>query len=595
MTALMHWLDWRRWIVYTHRWLGIAGGVLFVAWFVSGVVMMYVRMPGMANEERLARAPALDLSTATVSPLEAARAVGLVPDEAASLGRLTRPGVETTAQTLAAEISIDRVRVARLGDRPVYRFGTGRNETVVYADTPEILGLIDRAQAEAIARRYAPASTGRMRYDAYMTEPDQWTLQARGLMPIHRFALDDADATRVYVSALSGDVVLRTTRAERFWGYLGPVTHWVYFTPLRTHGSVWSEFIIWSSLIGCVMCLTGLVWGVWRYSPMRRFRLRRVPSQSPYAGLMKWHHYTGLVFGVITLTWTYSGLLSMGPFNWFESPGMTAAQREAYTGGPLRVDLLTLDGMRASLAALEHALGSSPKELEATQFRGEPFWLAYRAPLAAEAAQWMHVGLWPRAPRPRLEHRSVSAVDPAAGTFARFDEPRFGRESMLEIAHEVMPGVPLHDALWLQAYDAHYYDLRGGRPLPVLRVRFADAARTWLYLDPARGAIVQKMDDTRRLRRWLYQGLHSLDVPFLYYKRPLWDVVVIVLSIGGVALSATTLLPGFRRLRRRVASGFGRTATGFGLQAVDRHPQSKVRSPQPVRTRPAATPAPSAE
>ena len=77
--------------------------------------------------------------------------------------------------------------------------------------------------------------------------------------------------------------------------------HWVYFTPLRKNGSVWSEFIIWSSLIGCVMCMTGLVWGLWRYSPTSRFRLKRVPSQSPYAGWMKWHHYAGLIFGVITL------------------------------------------------------------------------------------------------------------------------------------------------------------------------------------------------------------------------------------------------------------------------------------------------------
>jgi hypothetical protein len=580
MSALVHWFDWRRWVVYTHRWLGIVGGVLFVAWFVSGVVMMYARMPGMAQEERLARAPALDLSSATVSPLEAARAVGLVPEEASELGGLARPGVETTAQKLAAEISIDRVRVAMLGDRPVYRFGTGRNETIVLADSPQVVGLVDRAQAEAIARGYAPDYTGPFQYDGYMTEPDQWTLQARGLMPIHRFALDDEDATRLYVSALSGDVVLRTTRAERFWGYLGPVTHWVYFTPLRKHGSVWSEFIIWSSLIGCVMCLTGLVWGVWRYSPMRRFRLKRVPSHTPYAGWMKWHHYTGLIFGVITLTWTYSGLLSMGPFNWFQSPGITPAQREASTGGPLRVDLMTLDGLRASVAELERAFdgGLKPsdyvepngsqgsrrasvlRELEAMQFRGEPFWLAYRAPSAAEAPQWMHIGLLPRAPRPRLEHRYVSAVDPPAGTFARFDEPRFGRESMLEVARAAMPNVPLDNAVWLQEYDAHYYDLRSARALPVLRVQYADDVRTTLYLDPARGAIVQKMDDTRRLRRWLYQGLHSLDFPFLYYKRPLWDVVVIVLSIGGLALSATTLLPGWRRLRRRQA-GAGYWAT----------------------------------
>lgn len=557
---MMHWLDWRRWLVYTHRWLGIVGGVLFVAWFFSGVVMMYARMPGMANEERLARAAALDLATATVSPLEAARAALLINDDAASQIDLIRPGTETTAQKRAAEISVERVRVGMLGNRPVYRFGAGRNETMVFADTATLVEPIERAEAEAIARRFAPGYTGLVRYDGYLTEPDQWTLQARGLMPMHRFALDDADDTRVYVSAQSGDVVLRTTWRERLWGYLGPVTHWVYFTPLRRNGSLWSEFIIWSSLIGCVMCVTGLVWGLWRYSPRSRFRLKRVPSQSPYSGMLKWHHYAGLLFGVITTTWTYSGLLSMGPFNWFSSPGITATQRDVFTGGPLRLELLTLDRLRSAAAQIETSFegGGSLKELEVTQFRGQPYWLGYRAPSTEEAVQWMHAGLLPRAQRPRLEHRYVSAVEPEAGTFARFDEPRFGEDTLLELARAAMPDVAVDNASWLNEYDAHYYDLRGARPLPVLRVQYADANRTWLYVDPARGAIVQRTDDTRRLRRWLYQGLHSLDFPALYYQRPLWDIVVIGLSIGGLALSATTLLPAWRRLRRN-ARGIVRT------------------------------------
>ena len=38
-------LPWRRAILYTHRWLGILGGVLFLVWFASGIVMMYARMP----------------------------------------------------------------------------------------------------------------------------------------------------------------------------------------------------------------------------------------------------------------------------------------------------------------------------------------------------------------------------------------------------------------------------------------------------------------------------------------------------------------------------------------------------------------------
>ena len=551
----MRWLDWRRWMAYTHRWLGIVGGVLFVAWFISGVVMMYARMPGLANEERLARAPVLDLSTVTVSPLEAARAVGLAADHTDALGDLTRAEAETTAQKLAAEISFDRVRVGMLGDRPVYRYGAGRNETIVFADSPAILDPIGRTEAEAVARRYAPDYTGMFRYDGYVTEPDQWTLQAQALMPMYRFALDDEEDTRLYVSSVNSDVVLRTTRSERLWGYLGPVTHWVYFTPLRIHGPFWAEFIIWASLIGCFMCITGLVWGVWRYSPTSRFRLKRVSSQSPYAGYLKWHHYAGLLFGVVTLTWTYSGLLSMGPFNWFSSPGITRQQREAFTGGPLRADLLTLDNLRVAAAEIDRSFGSgrtagSVRELEVTQVRGEPYWLAYRAPSDAEAVQWMHAGLLPRAPRPQLERRYSSAVHPEAGTFAEFDEERLNGNSMLDLASAAMPGVPVEDAVWLHEFDAYYYDLRGARSLPVLCVRYEDPARTWLYMDPARGGIVLKTDDTRRLRRWLYQGLHSLDFPFLYYERPLWDIVVIVLSVGGLVLSATTLVPAWRRLRR---------------------------------------------
>src|SRR4051794_36982596 len=103
-------LDWRKALVYIHRWLGIGGCVLFAAWFVSGIVMMYARMPGLANEERLARAPALDLSTAAMSPAEAAQKLG---------------------------IQADRVQVGMLGQRPVYRYATGRTQTIVFADTAD--------------------------------------------------------------------------------------------------------------------------------------------------------------------------------------------------------------------------------------------------------------------------------------------------------------------------------------------------------------------------------------------------------------------------------------------------------------------------
>ena len=508
--------DWRKLLAYTHRWLGIAGCVLFVAWFVSGIVMMYARMPGLADEERLARAAVLDLSAVALSPAEAAE---------------------------KASVRVTNVQVGMLRGRPIYRF-RGREQTVVFADTGELFGgMVDEREAREVARLYAPGYSGEIRLAEYLTEPDQWTIQSRGQLPMFRFALDDEAATHLYVSEVTGNVELRTSRAERFWGYLGPVFHWVYFTPLRVNGPLWTQFIIWSSLIGCVMCVTGIVWGLWRFSPRSRFRLKRVPSVSPYAGWMKWHHVSGLIFGLVTLTWTYSGLLSMGPFNWFRSPPPGQAERDASTGGPLKVELLTIDSMRAAVAAIGPSF--APKELESMQFRGEPHWMAYRAPTTGEAALWMNIGLLPRAPRPQLEHRYVSAINPERGAITTF-----GREAMTEIALAAMPGVPVQDSVWIDEYDGYYYDPRGSRTLPVLRVRYADANETWLYLDPGRGGIVQRSGKVSRLRRWLYQGFHSLDFPFLYFKRPLWDIVVILLSVGGAVLSFTTMLPAIRRLRR---------------------------------------------
>jgi len=114
-----------------------------------------------------------------------------------------------------------------------------------------------------------------------------------------------------------------------------------------------------------------------------------------------------------------------------------------------------------------------------------------------------------------------------------------------------MPGVAVADAIWLQEYDAYYYNQDGVRPLPVLRVRYDDAESTWLYLDPNLGTML-KQDWGARWNRWLYHGLHNLDFPIWYYRRPLWDIGMIVLSIGGLVLSTTTLVPSWRRLERHV-------------------------------------------
>ncbi|MEQ1761306.1 MAG: hypothetical protein ABL986_23605 [Vicinamibacterales bacterium] len=509
--------DWRRVLVYSHRWLGIAGCLLFIAWFVSGVVMMYARMPSLSAEERLMRIPALDLSTARVEPSAALATTGLAPRTA---------------------------RMAMLGDRPVYQFSAGANWATVYADTGEQVTELSQADTLTLARAFVPEHAATIHLNATLLDSDQWTLSSalRPLMPLHRFSLGDAAGTDLYISALTGEAVMKTTRRERVWGYLGAVLHWLYFTPFRRDTALWVNTIVYLSIAGSLMCLSGIVWGLWRFSPSSRFRLKRVPARSPYAGMMKWHHYAGLIFGLTTFTWIFSGLMSMTPWDWSPGNAPTRAQREVVSGGPFGLDGLTLDGIRRGVGQITAEF--APKEVEVVQFRGERFLLAYRAPLSAEEIRWGNTDLPAFVAPQTLEHRFVSLSAEPGEPFTRFKGDEF-----LVLASDVMPGVTVTDARWLEDYDSYYYSRSGALSLPVLRVQYDDPVQTWLYFDPFRGAVVQKEERLSRLERWLYHGLHSLDFPFLYYRRPLWDVVLILLSIGGIVSSATTVLPAVRRLR----------------------------------------------
>ena len=106
----------------------------------------------------------------------------------------------------------------------------------------------------------------------------------------------------------------------------------------------------------------------------------------------------------------------------------------------------------------------------------------------------------------------------------------------------------------LDRYDAYYYARGYSRerqaPLPVLRVKFGDPMETWVYVDPALGRVVAREHRFTRIERWLFNGLHSLDFAFWYDRRPLWDIGVIALSLGGLASSGIGLWIGCGRIRR---------------------------------------------
>jgi hypothetical protein len=487
---------WWAALAFTHRWLGIAGCLLFLLWFVSGIAMMYVRMPELTAAERLAHAPPIAADAIRIDP---ARAL-------AAMQRASPIGLE----------------VAMLGDRAVYR-SREPVPAVVYADTGERLDEVTPAAAAAAAAAFA-GDARTVRDAGRLDTADQWTLQLRPHFPLRRFTVDDGAGTELYVSGRTGAVVLDTNRRERFWAYVGPVAHWLYLPVLRRNGPLWTQTIIWTSGLGLVLCVTGLVAGLLRFSPFRQYRVGRTAAMSPYAGWMKWHHYSGLLFGVVTFTWTFSGLLSMGPFAPLTGPGLSPAQREPVTGSvESLMDVSAHDVQRAVRAA---GSGLDVREMEAIGFRGRGYWVASED---------------------TTRHRLVP-LDASASAIDRFD-----RAELEAVARGIAPDAAGVELTWLDAYDEYYYDRASPRPLPVLRARYTDPDATWIYLDPSRGNIALVASRRDRANRWLYHGLHSLDPAWLRNRRPLWDVVVIALSLGGIAGAATSLVPACRRLARHAA------------------------------------------
>jgi hypothetical protein len=212
------------------------------------------------------------------------------------------------------------------------------------------------------------------------------------------------------------------------------------------------------------------------------------------------------------------------------------------TGGALDLGLFRLN---PADAIREFQTEFQPREIELLQFRGRPFYLAYQAPDHLKPGQWSNADLaaFLSAETP-LPHLLI--VADASKTKVR----EFPRDEMMTAARDAMPNARISAATWLNQYDAYYYHRAQGRRLPVLRVKYDDPQQTWLYFDPQLGAVVQKEETRSRIERWLYNGLHSLDFPYLYQSRPAWDITVIVLSLGGCMLSATAVWLAWRRTKR---------------------------------------------
>ncbi|MBU2098058.1 MAG: PepSY domain-containing protein [Gammaproteobacteria bacterium] len=475
-------------LLIVHRYLAVAVGLLMTLWCLSGFVMMYQAMPELSPQQRLDG----------LQPLTLTRCCNL-------------GGYSPHDNTPLGDFSIEML----LGE-PVVRFNTGQDNHIISLSTGETVPALNASQLLSVAELYGAgnniAGTPSLRG---IIEVDQWTLQsAKRHQPAWHIAFDDAAGTEIYINGRTGEVFQQTRRRERVLAWIGAIPHWLYPTMLRQNAALWSDIVIWTSVLGSFLAATGLYVGITR---LRRHRDTGT-LESPYQGWWYWHHISGLVFGVLVLTWVFSGLMTMNPWGVLSGSGANNYRPQLIGNAPwseLRQFLTAIENGNVQLPDLDPVVQITPTVFDQRLY---PVLITRQGAQTRLDSNGHEISL------------SVSDIERVVATL----------------------DTPVSQAGLMIGEDSYYYGHKREVPLPVYRVVMDDAEQTRLYINTNTGA-VRSVGSTERWSRWIRTGLHDLDFPVLRL-RPIWDVVVILLLIGVTAVCVTGTWMSFRRIRRDMRS-----------------------------------------
>ena len=475
--------------IYTiHRILGTFLSILFLMWFLSGLVMMYHTFPKVWDKEKLQKTEILD---------------SLLPP------------IETIAGRIPSDQKIKNIEVSRFLNQTVFRIQTNKQVYLLPANSTEQLQEISHERIYQIAQKWNSSSINRI---DTLHELDQWTPfeELKKELPFIKFYFSDNEKHELYISSRTGEVLQYTTQKERFWSWMGAIPHWVYFTSLRQDQALWTKSIIFLSVLGIIMTLAGLYVGIHAYIQCRK---NKCSFKSPYKKRWYWlHHITGLIFGLFVLTWIFSGMMSVT-----ETPNWIIKKKEHY---PIE-KILEGDGIRPELYTLDYRevislLSGTIKKIEWGRFHDKPLY---------------HI----------VTTSKKITLDASSNKIL----PLNLKEKEITKAIESIHGKGSTKTTFLKEYDTYYLAKSGHLPLPVYKLEIADADNSCYYVNPKNGQY-RYYNNRKRWDFWLYKGMHGLTFQFLVTRPLLRLTVLWILMLGGTVVSVSGVVLGARYVIRKI-------------------------------------------
>ena len=469
-----------------HRWIGLVLCLFFATWFLSGAVLIYHPFPSLSQAERHANNPSIDFTKIKISPTAVIEATG--------------------------NIELDRFRLIDVADRPAYILHPPKTPIVIIgADDGKRLDLLSGKAAGRIAELFSRKSA--LRVEGPLSY-DQWIVPNHydPYRPFYRISMQDKKETVFYVSALTGEILQKTEGHERLWNYIGAIPHWIYLTFLRSDWALWDQVVWWLSLFGVITALTGMYLGIARFREAKNNI--GLGHASPFQGWLRAHHLFGLFAGIFILTWIFSGWLSMDHGRLFSKPNPDSRQKQNFRGTSINQSM-----EKFSLSALKSLKNSN--EVEVLAIGGQVF-LMSRSPAGMKLFKPM----------------TPDSLSPT----------KILESDVIDGVKKAWPDKKIQSTQRPEESDIYGNLREGSLPSNTLRVILNNPEQTWVNINMESGQIVSIMNKNRRLYRWLFNGLHSLDIPGLANHRPLWDVVILLMLTAGFLFSITAVMIAWKRI-----------------------------------------------
>ncbi|PVX49998.1 PepSY-associated transmembrane protein [Balneicella halophila] len=468
-------------IIKSHRILGSILSLVFLVWFISGFVMIYSGFPKPDKEKAFV----------------AQESLSKYADKIKSLS--------------IDSIAPQNATLAVLHQKPVYL----HRYKAIDATT---LSPVSSFKTEALDNLIKKNYKANIKKKKIINDYDSWIPWARysNYFPIHKYYLDDKEKTVVYLSEKTGTVVQETTEKKRWLARFGAIPHWLYFKDLRVNQGLWSQVVIWLSGIGSIMCLLGLVVGIYQSRKWRKAKKKGLFGISPYKKKwFRWHHIVGMTFGVFVFTFVFSGMMSMMSVpQWVISQKKEINFRKMWYEPANTIEQFTLP--LADL--LTNKEFQDIKTIQFRKFNNTPYYLfqkKYKKPI------------WIDASNTDAKQKEFSEGEILDLAKKKFKEHKFSHEIINET-------------------DGYYNTSE-----KIIKLKFNDTDKSWFYIPVENPINTRLYDKNRRLGRWLYKGLHTFNFPAFEGIEWLRKTMLIILSVFGTIVSLTGVVLGYRYFRRK--------------------------------------------